>query len=185
MEEWWEHSIVKEQDGVLKSTGPRHNPTATSLWMVRYVQTTWSWNRKTSLPTSESQNNSQSSHSPVHQVRQKGAKFTPVGFANKFNSGGAIEFLEHDMENDVKIEVKGAGKFLAYSSEKPEKVVLNGEEWSSLGQWGNTEVSDSMVWWTTFSGFPSVLMNQTSCISNLLLKGQRKGWKRKTIKGFV
>ncbi|GMY27934.1 stachyose synthase-like [Fagus crenata] len=77
--------------------------------------------------------------SPVHKLNER-AKFAPIGLENMFNSGGSIEFLEYGFKVDistVKIKVKGSGKFLSYSSEKPKEIVLNGEkvefEWSTNG----------------------------------------------------
>ncbi|KAK6913670.1 LOW QUALITY PROTEIN: Glycosyl hydrolases 36 [Dillenia turbinata] len=91
--------------------------------------------------------------SPVHRLNQK-AKFAPVGLENMFNSGGAIENLEYE-SNSVRIKVKGTGKFLAYSSENPMQVVLNGEkvkfEWTRNGglnfrvPWIGGELSDALI----------------------------------------
>ncbi|KAK0608181.1 hypothetical protein LWI29_026847 [Acer saccharum] len=77
--------------------------------------------------------------SPVHRLNER-AKFAPIGLENMFNSGGAIESLEYGSKmgiDSVKIEVKGTGKFLAYSSEKPKEIAANGDkvefEWSTNG----------------------------------------------------
>lgn len=64
-------------------------------------------------------------------------KFAPIGLTNMFNSGGTIHGRVYE-EASVEIEVKGDGKFLAYSSVSPEKCYLNGDEagfqWSSDGK---------------------------------------------------
>ncbi|KAH9683859.1 putative galactinol--sucrose galactosyltransferase 4 [Citrus sinensis] len=83
--------------------------------------------------------------SPVLRLNER-AKFAPIGLENMFNSGGGggggggIEFLEYASKGglyNVKIKVKGTCKFLAYSSEKPREIILNGEDvefdWSSNG----------------------------------------------------
>ncbi|XP_044501940.1 stachyose synthase [Mangifera indica] len=70
-----------------------------------------------------------------------GIKFAPIGLINMFNCGGTIrelEFFESGADVSVKIEAKGEGNFLAYSSEPPKKCFLNGAEvsfeWSSEGK---------------------------------------------------
>ncbi|XP_038723804.1 stachyose synthase-like isoform X2 [Tripterygium wilfordii] len=77
--------------------------------------------------------------SPVHKLNEK-AKFAPIGLENMFNSGGAIEFLDYGCKGSiptVKIQVKGTGKFLAFSCKKPREIILNAKgvefEWSSNG----------------------------------------------------
>ncbi|KAF9620026.1 hypothetical protein IFM89_010642 [Coptis chinensis] len=77
-------------------------------------------------------------------IKKLGAmtKFAPIGLTNMFNSGGTIQELEYSFGNkfqtSVNIKVKGAGKFLAYSSDAPERCYLNGVEmdfeWSSDGK---------------------------------------------------
>ncbi|KAK9282091.1 hypothetical protein L1049_005003 [Liquidambar formosana] len=58
-------------------------------------------------------------------------KFAPIGLTDMFNSGGTLqelEYIESGAGISVKIKVKGAGKFLAYSSGFPKKCYLNGAE---------------------------------------------------------
>ncbi|KDP28281.1 hypothetical protein JCGZ_14052 [Jatropha curcas] len=58
-------------------------------------------------------------------------KFAPIGLTNMFNMGGTIQELEYfvsESEIGVKIEVKGEGKFMAYSNVSPKKCFLNGGE---------------------------------------------------------
>ncbi|KAK1576695.1 hypothetical protein Q3G72_015827 [Acer saccharum] len=70
-----------------------------------------------------------------------GIKFAPVGLINMFNNGGTVEELKYfdsGSETSVKIDVKGGGDFLAYSSVSPKKCQLNGAEadfeWSTEGK---------------------------------------------------
>ncbi|KAK7284565.1 hypothetical protein RJT34_19312 [Clitoria ternatea] len=58
-------------------------------------------------------------------------KFAPIGLTNMFNSGGTIqelEYVENADEVGAKVKVKGGGSFLAYSSEPPKKLLLNGSD---------------------------------------------------------
>ena len=68
-------------------------------------------------------------------------KFAPIGLTSVFNSGGAIqdvEYVESGAEVGAKLKVKGGGNFLAYSSESPKKLQLNGSdvafEWLADGK---------------------------------------------------
>ncbi|XP_051127690.1 stachyose synthase-like [Andrographis paniculata] len=78
--------------------------------------------------------------SPVHKFNDK-VKFAAVGLQDMLNSGGAVEFLQHTVEKSSRfttlMKIKGAGKFLAYSSMKPLQVMLNDEsvefEWMPSG----------------------------------------------------
>ncbi|PHU30501.1 putative galactinol--sucrose galactosyltransferase 4 [Capsicum chinense] len=64
------------------------------------------------------------------------AKFAPIGLTNMFNSGGAIQGLQYEEATgdhganyaSAKVEVKGGGNFLAYSSAVPTKCYLNSAE---------------------------------------------------------
>ncbi|KAK4425966.1 Stachyose synthase [Sesamum alatum] len=95
--------------------------------------------------------------SPVYKLSEK-AKFAAVGLENMLNSGGAVEFLEQKLDGKTVtalIKIKGAGKFLAYSSVEPVEVMLNNEsiefEWSSDGilkfevPWTGGELSDARI----------------------------------------
>lgn len=95
---------------------------------------------------------------PVHGTSEK-VEFAAVGLVNMFNSGGAVQCLEQKMEGEnvgYSMKIKGAGKFLAYSSLKPVKVVLNDEsiefEWSSSNgvlkfevAWNGGDLSDAQI----------------------------------------
>ncbi|KAL3531548.1 hypothetical protein ACH5RR_010870 [Cinchona calisaya] len=65
---------------------------------------------------------------PIKEIGRGGTKFAPIGLTNMFNSGGTIQGLKYYNESNVEIEVKGGGKFLAYSSVAPKKCCLNGAE---------------------------------------------------------
>ncbi|OIT08300.1 PREDICTED: stachyose synthase [Nicotiana attenuata] len=77
---------------------------------------------------------------PIKQLSSI-AKFAPIGLTNMFNSGGTIQGLQYEEATCIganasaKVEVKGGGNFLAYSSVSPIKCYLNGAEiefeWSS------------------------------------------------------
>lgn len=64
---------------------------------------------------------------PVTKVGGGSIKFAPIGLTNMFNSGGTILELEC-VDLGAKLKVKGGGNFLAYSSESPKKLQLNGSE---------------------------------------------------------
>ncbi|KAJ9683397.1 hypothetical protein PVL29_019119 [Vitis rotundifolia] len=67
--------------------------------------------------------------SPVTILPGKSVQFAPIGLVNMLNSGGAIESLAFDdEENSVRIGVKGTGEMRAFASEKPRSCVINGEE---------------------------------------------------------
>lgn len=85
--------------------------------------------------------------SPVLETGD-GIKFAAVGLENMFNSGGAVELVEQKIEAKnvgYLVKIKGAGKFLAYSSVKPEKVVLDDE--SVEFEWRNDGVLKFEVPW--------------------------------------
>lgn len=94
---------------------------------------------------------------PVQKLNGR-AKFAPIGLENMFNSGGAIEFLEYGSKTDIStvtITIKGSGTLLAYSTEKPKEIILNGEkvefEWSTNGilrfavPWSAGGLSDAFI----------------------------------------
>uniref|UniRef100_A0A1D1XX79 Stachyose synthase n=1 Tax=Anthurium amnicola TaxID=1678845 RepID=A0A1D1XX79_9ARAE len=58
-----------------------------------------------------------------------GVKFAPIGLTSMFNSGGTILQVElTGSGGEMSVKVKGEGNFLAYSSEKPKKICLDGVE---------------------------------------------------------
>ncbi|XP_018444980.2 probable galactinol--sucrose galactosyltransferase 6 isoform X1 [Raphanus sativus] len=68
--------------------------------------------------------------SPIcHLATTDGVSFAPLGLVNMYNSGGAVEGLRYDAEKmKVVMEVKGCGKFGAYSSVKPKRCVVESSE---------------------------------------------------------
>ncbi|XP_023927659.2 probable galactinol--sucrose galactosyltransferase 6 isoform X1 [Quercus suber] len=66
------------------------------------------------------------------KVLAPGIGFAPLGLVNMFNAGGAIEGLEYEVENKsselvgkVHLEVKGCGKFGAYSMTRPKRCIVD------------------------------------------------------------
>ncbi|PIN19222.1 Galactinol--raffinose galactosyltransferase [Handroanthus impetiginosus] len=95
--------------------------------------------------------------SPVYGLNEK-TKFAAIGLQNMFNSGGAIEFLKHNLDKkavSVDVKIKGTGKFLAYSSIKPKEIMLNNQriqfEWTSDGvlkfevPWTGGDLSEACI----------------------------------------
>lgn len=86
-------------------------------------------------------------------------KFAPIGLTNMFNSEGTIKSLnyaENGAGATVKIEVKGKGNFLAFSSGSPRKCYLNGAEvgfeWSA-----DFRLDLSMPWIEEAGGISEVI----------------------------
>ena len=90
---------------------------------------------------------------PIKKLGQD-AKFAPIGLTNLFNSGGTIQGLVYD-ESLAKIEVKGEGLFLAYSSIAPKKSYVNGAEvvfkWS-----GDAKLEVSIPWYQECGGISNL-----------------------------
>lgn len=91
---------------------------------------------------------------PIKKLSE-GIKFAPIGLTNMFNSGGSIQGLMY-YESIVKTEVKGGGKFLAYSSSSPKKAYLNGAEvvfeWSENGN----KLTLDIPWYDNCGGISNV-----------------------------
>ncbi|XP_065879929.1 galactinol--sucrose galactosyltransferase-like [Euphorbia lathyris] len=67
--------------------------------------------------------------SPVAVLPRKLIQFAPIGLVNMLNSGGAIQSLAiDDDENVVKIGVKGSGEMSVFASEKPVGCKIDGED---------------------------------------------------------
>lgn len=65
------------------------------------------------------------------KVFGSGCSFAPIGLVNMFNGGGAIEGLVYEVVNGeglVRLEIKGCGKFGAYSSGRPSRCLLGNNE---------------------------------------------------------
>lgn len=88
------------------------------------------------------------------------AKFAPIGLTNMFNSGGAIQGLQHEGDDancaSAKVEVKGGGNFLVYTSVLPRKCYLNGAEvefeWSSQ----DSKLILNLPWIEEYNGISNV-----------------------------
>ncbi|XP_034673802.1 probable galactinol--sucrose galactosyltransferase 2 isoform X4 [Vitis riparia] len=68
--------------------------------------------------------------SPVRVLGQN-LQFAPIGLLDMYNSGGAVEALEHTNHPAgcrVKISVRGCGRFGAYSSKKPLSCIVDMQE---------------------------------------------------------
>lgn len=59
-----------------------------------------------------------------------GVTFAPIGLVKMFNSGGAIKELKYEAERSgiVGMKVRGCGIFGAYSSVRPKRAIVDGEE---------------------------------------------------------
>ncbi|KAF9620634.1 hypothetical protein IFM89_013660 [Coptis chinensis] len=67
--------------------------------------------------------------SPVKMILNKGILFAPIGLVNMLNTGGAIQTLSFDSnENLVQIEVTGTGEMRVFSTGRPKVCKINGEE---------------------------------------------------------
>ncbi|XP_047172766.1 probable galactinol--sucrose galactosyltransferase 6 isoform X1 [Vigna umbellata] len=65
------------------------------------------------------------------KVLGHGYSFSPLGLLNMFNAGGAVEGLVYevgDSQSLVRMEMKGCGKFGAYSSARPTRCLLQNDE---------------------------------------------------------
>ncbi|KAF5742008.1 galactinol--sucrose galactosyltransferase 6 isoform X1 [Tripterygium wilfordii] len=62
------------------------------------------------------------------KVVAPGFSFAPLGLINMLNAGGAIDGLEYQLKDGtfkVSMEAKGCGKFGAYSSAQPKRVIVD------------------------------------------------------------
>ena len=77
------------------------------------------------------------------KVLEPGFNFAPFGLIDMFNAGGAIDGLKYNVKEEessstvVTMEVKGCGRFGAYSSVKPRKCIVG----SSVVEFGYDVVS--------------------------------------------
>jgi raffinose synthase len=75
--------------------------------------------------------------SPVTTLSNKLVQVAPIGLVKMLNSGGAIQSLEFDDdENLVRIGVKGSGEMRVFASEKPMSCKIDGVgvDFSYIGQ---------------------------------------------------
>ncbi|XP_051141596.1 stachyose synthase [Andrographis paniculata] len=91
---------------------------------------------------------------PIQRLGQGSVKFAPIGLTNLFNCGGTIQGAVYD-EGVAKIEVKGEGRFLAYSSGSPKTAYVNGGgvgfEWATSGK-----LSVDIPWYENCGGISNV-----------------------------
>ncbi|KAK2355810.1 stachyose synthase [Trifolium repens] len=65
--------------------------------------------------------------SPVTVLSKNSIQFAPIGLVNMLNSGGSIQSLEFDEEeNLVKIGVRGHGEMRVFASQKPISCLIDG-----------------------------------------------------------
>ncbi|XP_019185883.1 PREDICTED: probable galactinol--sucrose galactosyltransferase 5 [Ipomoea nil] len=64
---------------------------------------------------------------PIAKFGPKGIQVAPIGLVNMLNSGGAIQSLKFDDENNsLVVELKGTGEMRLYASQKPTICRVNG-----------------------------------------------------------
>ncbi|XP_039146218.1 LOW QUALITY PROTEIN: stachyose synthase [Dioscorea cayenensis subsp. rotundata] len=92
------------------------------------------------------------------KIVSKDISFAPIGLVNMFNSGGTVVEFE-TVHEVVRIKIKGEGKFLAYSSEKPKSVLVNGIdegfEWFTDGK----KLMVSVSWVKVNSGVSQICVS--------------------------
>lgn len=92
------------------------------------------------------------------KIVSKDISFAPIGLVNMFNSGGTVVEFE-TVHEVVRIKIKGEGKFLAYSSEKPKSVLVNGIdegfEWFTDGK----KLMVSVSWVKVNSGVSQICLS--------------------------
>ncbi|KAK9272818.1 hypothetical protein L1049_003196 [Liquidambar formosana] len=67
--------------------------------------------------------------SPVTILPNKSIQFAPIGLVNMLNTGGAIQSLAFDEEDDsVQVGVKGTGEMRVFASERPRACRIDGED---------------------------------------------------------
>jgi raffinose synthase len=65
--------------------------------------------------------------SPVTVLSKNSIQFAPIGLVNMLNSGGSVQSLEFDEEeNLVKIGVRGHGEMRVFASQKPISCLIDG-----------------------------------------------------------
>ncbi|KAK9021267.1 hypothetical protein V6N11_011265 [Hibiscus sabdariffa] len=69
--------------------------------------------------------------SPI-RVFGQGVRFAPIGLLDMYNSGGAVEAIDANMndlsDSTVKIKARGSGRFGVYSSSKPRSCMVDMKE---------------------------------------------------------
>ncbi|KFK35650.1 hypothetical protein AALP_AA4G018400 [Arabis alpina] len=66
---------------------------------------------------------------PVTELGTSGVRFAPLGLINMFNCVGTVQEMEiSGGDNSIRVELKGEGRFMAYSSFAPKRCYLNNKE---------------------------------------------------------
>lgn len=65
---------------------------------------------------------------PVTKLGSSGVRFSPLGLVNMFNCVGTVREMELAGDNIIRVELKGEGRFMAYSSLAPVMCYLNDKE---------------------------------------------------------
>lgn len=65
---------------------------------------------------------------PVTELESSGVRFAPLGLISMFNCVGTVREMERTGDNSVRVELKGEGRFMAYSSSAPVMCYLNEKE---------------------------------------------------------
>lgn len=93
--------------------------------------------------------------SPIKILPKKSVQFAPIGLVNMLNSGGAIQTLVfNDEDNSVQIGVKGTGEMRVFASEKPRVCKIDGEK-VEFG-YDEQDMIVVQVPWTSSSGLSIV-----------------------------
>lgn len=65
---------------------------------------------------------------PVTELGSSGVRFAPLGLINMFNCIGTVQNMEVTGDNSIRVDLKGEGRFMAYSSIGPVMCYLNDKE---------------------------------------------------------
>lgn len=65
---------------------------------------------------------------PVTELGSSGVRFAPLGLINMFNSVGTVEDMEVSGDNSIRVDLKGEGIFMAYSSSAPDMCCVEDKE---------------------------------------------------------
>ncbi|XP_010422664.1 PREDICTED: probable galactinol--sucrose galactosyltransferase 4 [Camelina sativa] len=65
---------------------------------------------------------------PVTELGSAGVRFAPLGLINMFNCVGTVQNMEVTGDNIVRVDLKGEGSFMSYSSVAPVMCYLNDKE---------------------------------------------------------
>lgn len=83
---------------------------------------------------------------PVTDLGSSGVRFAPLGLINMFNCVGTVQEMEVTGANSVRVDLKGEGRFMAYSSSSPEKCYLDDKEAEFLWEEETGKLSFYVPW---------------------------------------